>query len=72
MVDLRRAGLLRRGLSGEGLLSAGFLSEGLEREVILFETCVQPNVLRRQNEGGTARLKRALIGIGDSAPIRDR
>jgi hypothetical protein len=35
----------------------------VEREVILLETCVQPG-------GGTARFKRALIGIGDSAPIR--
>jgi hypothetical protein len=25
-----------------------------------------------RNVDGTARLKRALIGIGDSAPIRDR
>jgi hypothetical protein len=42
-VDLRTADLL-----SAGLLSEDLLSEDLEREVILFETCVQPNVLRRQ------------------------
>jgi hypothetical protein len=41
-----------------------------EREVILFETCVQSK--RRRNPSGTATFKSALIGIGQSAPIRDR
>jgi hypothetical protein len=42
-----------------------------EREDIVFETCVFD-----QKDGGgmsgMARFKRALIGIRDSAPIRDR
>jgi hypothetical protein len=36
-------------------------------DVIVLKTCQS-----ERNEGGTARFKRALIGIGDSAPIRDR
>ena len=36
----------------------------VEREVILFRTCVQPE--------RTEKFKSALIGIGESAPIRDR
>jgi hypothetical protein len=42
-----------------------------EREDIVFETCVF-----NQKDGGgmsgIATFKRALIGIGDIAPIRDR
>jgi hypothetical protein len=45
---------------------------GMEREVIWFETCVQSERQRVRNEGGTANFKSALIGIGESAPIRDR
>jgi hypothetical protein len=50
---------------------AGLRRADVEREVILFETCVQPE-RRVRGEGGTATFKRALIGIGESAPIRDR
>jgi hypothetical protein len=41
-----------------------------EREVILFKTCVQSKL--RRNASRTATFKSALIGIGESAPIRDR
>jgi len=40
----------------------------VEREVILFGTCVEPE--RRAD--GSARFKSALIGVGDIAPIRDK
>jgi hypothetical protein len=43
---------------------------GLRRadvDVIVLKTCQS-----EEREGGTARFKRALIGIGDSAPIRYR
>jgi hypothetical protein len=46
----------------------GLRRADVERDVILFETCVQPE----QRWEGPARFKSALIGIGDSAPIRDR
>jgi hypothetical protein len=36
----------------------------VEREVIVSGTCVQPE--------RTVKFKRALIGIGESAPIRDK
>jgi hypothetical protein len=36
-------------------------------DVIVLKTCQS-----EWSEGGTARFKRALIGIGHSAPIRDR
>jgi uncharacterized protein YjbI with pentapeptide repeats len=41
----------------------------LEREFILFKTCIQSG---RNDHDGRGRLKSALIRIGDSAPIRDR
>ena len=44
----------------------GLRRADVDREVILFETCVQAE----RRKGGKATLKRALIGIGDSAPIR--
>jgi hypothetical protein len=50
------------------LLEVGLRRADVERDVILFETCVQPE----QRWEGPARFKSALIGIGDSAPIRDR
>ena len=64
-------------------LAADFLMSGLrwavglrradeEREFILFETCIQPERPRWPLDGGTSTFKRALIGIGESAPIRDR
>jgi hypothetical protein len=54
-------------------LAADFVEFGLrradvEREAIVLETCVQPERIFF----GAARLKHALIGIGESAPIRDR
>jgi hypothetical protein len=66
-------------------LAADFLMFGLrwavdlrradeEREVILFEpVCMrfQPEPLGR-SDNGTSTFKRALIGISQSAPIRDR
>jgi hypothetical protein len=63
-------------LVAAGLRVAFVLRVTEEREVILLETCVQKS--RAKKAGGTARLrgisslKRALIGIGDSAPIRDK
>jgi hypothetical protein len=45
-------------------LEFGLRRADVECEVIVSETCVQPE--------RTARFKRALIGIGESAPIRDR
>jgi hypothetical protein len=39
-------------------------SADVEREVIVMGTCVQPE--------RSAEFKRALIGIGESAPIRDK
>jgi hypothetical protein len=55
------------------VLAADFAEFGLrradvEREVIVIGTCVR----RRWKIGGTATFKRALIAIGESAPIRDR
>jgi hypothetical protein len=41
----------------------------LEREFILFKTCVQSKQNDHHRRG---RLKSALIRIGDIAPIRDR
>jgi len=54
-------------------LAADFVGFGLrradvERAVIVLETCVQAG----GNKGGAARFKSALIGIGESAPIRDK
>jgi hypothetical protein len=57
-------------LVAAGLREAFVLRSAEEREVILLETCVQKS--RARKAGGTASLKRALIGIGDSAPIRDK
>jgi hypothetical protein len=45
-----------------------------EREVILFEPvyAFQPGRWGQPGEIGTSTIKRALIAIGESAPIRDR
>jgi hypothetical protein len=51
-----------------GLRRAFFLRAFLEREVIVRETCVQQSLLR----AGASRFKSALIGFGQSDPIRDR
>jgi hypothetical protein len=65
--------LLILGLFALGLFTLGLAADLLvlvlrradvEREVILFKTYVRPE--------RTAKFKSALIGIGDSAPIRDR
>ena len=48
--------------------AAGFLRAGLEREFIVWETCVQQS----RRRAGAARFKSALIGFGQSDPIRDR
>jgi hypothetical protein len=40
----------------------------LEREFIVWETCVQQS----RRRAGASRFKSALIGFGQSAPIRDR
>jgi hypothetical protein len=48
----------------EDLAEFGLRRTEVEREVILLGTCVQPE--------RTAKFKRALIGIGESAPIRDK
>jgi hypothetical protein len=45
-------------------LEFGLRRADVEREVIVSGTCVQPE--------RTAKFKRALIGIGESAPIRDK
>jgi hypothetical protein len=45
-------------------LGFGLRRADVEREVIVSGTCVQPE--------RTAKFKRALIGIGESAPIRDK
>ncbi|WP_370128764.1 hypothetical protein [Bradyrhizobium yuanmingense] len=50
------------------LFKADLFKADLEREFIVWETCVQQS--RRQ--AGASRFKRALIGFGQSAPIRDR
>ncbi|WP_425304844.1 pentapeptide repeat-containing protein [Bradyrhizobium erythrophlei] len=71
--SLRRAALLRADFPGADLLGADLGEAVLEREVILFVTLLQSErCRRRRNEGGFARFKSALIGIGDIAPIRDR
>jgi len=55
-----------------GLWVAGLRRADVEREDICLETCVQSERLWVRSVNGTARFKRALIGIGESAPIRDR
>ena len=45
------------------LRDIGLTRADVEREAILVRTCVQPE--------RKAKFKRALIGIGESAPIRD-
>jgi hypothetical protein len=76
--DLLAEDLLAEDLLVEDLLVEDLLVEDLlagdlefvlrradvEREVIVSGTCVQPE--------RTAKFKRALIGIGESAPIRDK
>jgi hypothetical protein len=68
-------------LAGEDLtegfaLAAVFLVFGLrraeEREVIVWETCVQRSQWRGSQWLGSARFKSALSGFGQSAPIRDK
>jgi uncharacterized protein YjbI with pentapeptide repeats len=67
MADLDRADLAD--LEAADLDEADLETADLEREFILFKTCIQSG----QNvHHGRARLKSALIRIGDSAPIRDR
>jgi hypothetical protein len=44
----------------------------VEREVIVLETWVQREPRWVRSKGGTSRFKRALIGMSQSAPIRDR
>jgi hypothetical protein len=60
--------VLRKVLALAADFAAFGLRTGAERGVIVFETCVQGG----GNKGGPARFKRALIGIGESAPIRDK
>jgi hypothetical protein len=67
-MDFLAADFLVLGLRRAGLLGAGFFKADLEREVILWETCVQ----QARRRAGASRFKSALIGFGQSAPIRDR
>jgi hypothetical protein len=64
-------------------LAAGFLAAGLrwaddlrradeEREVIWFKPMECVLRRKRADEDGMPTFKRALIGFGESAPIRDR
>ncbi|WP_370157555.1 pentapeptide repeat-containing protein [Bradyrhizobium yuanmingense] len=62
------ADFLRADLFKADLFKADLFKADLEREFIVWETCVQQS--RRQ--AGASRFKRALIGFGQSAPIRDR
>ena len=61
--DLFKLGLFISDLAAD-LLMFDLRRADVEREVILFRTCVQPE--------RTEKFKSALIGIGESAPIRDR
>jgi hypothetical protein len=63
MTDFLVAGLRRA-----DFLRADFLTAGLEREFIVWETCVQQSRRRASASGFNS----ALIGFGQSAPIRDR
>ncbi|WP_369292610.1 pentapeptide repeat-containing protein [Bradyrhizobium yuanmingense] len=68
MLGLRGASLPGVDFLRAVLFKADLFKADLEREFIVWETCVQQS--RRQ--AGASRFKRALIGFGQSAPIRDR
>jgi hypothetical protein len=70
LADFLAAEFLATDFLGVGLRwEVGLRRAGVEREVILFGPVV---AFQLPSEGGTSTFKRALIGIGESAPIRDR